>query len=58
VTEPYELLDAAGDEVRHLVAGRIGAKPWSRVNTCREHRARIISVRRSRESEIQIFERT
>ena len=44
------------DEPRFLVIGRIGGKHWSAVITYREHRTRLISVRRSREEEIEIYE--
>ena len=44
------------DEPRHLVVGRIGETHWSGVVTYREDRIRIISVRRSRDEEIEIYE--
>lgn len=44
------------DEPRSLVVGRIGATHWSGVITYREDRIRIISVRRSRDEEIEIYE--
>jgi uncharacterized DUF497 family protein len=44
------------DEPRHLVVGMIGEKHWSGVMTFREDRIRIISVRRSREEEIALYE--
>jgi uncharacterized DUF497 family protein len=56
--EMLEIPARTTDEVRHLVVGRIDEKHWSAVITYREHRARIISVRRSRESEKQIYEST
>lgn len=43
-------------ETRYLVVGRIGEKHWSAVITYREQRIRIISVRRSREEEVRIYE--
>ena len=43
-------------EPRYLVVGRIGEKHWSAVITYRENRTRIISVRRSRQEEIGIYE--
>lgn len=44
------------DEPRYLVMGRIGETHWSGVITYREDRIRIISVRRSRDEEIEIYE--
>jgi uncharacterized DUF497 family protein len=43
-------------EPRYLVLGRIGERHWSVVITYREQRARIISVRRSRQEEVSIYE--
>ena len=44
------------DESRYLVVGKIGGTHWSGVITFREDRIRIISVRRSRDEEIEIYE--
>ena len=44
------------DEPRWLVVGRIDGKYWSAVVTYREERVRIISVRRSRDEEVAIYE--
>jgi uncharacterized protein len=44
------------DEPRFLVIGRIAEKHWSGVMTYRGGRARLISVRRSRKEEIEIYE--
>jgi uncharacterized protein len=44
------------DESRWLVVGRIDGKHWSAVVTYREERVRIISVRRSRDEEVAIYE--
>ena len=44
------------DEARSLVVGRIGGKHWSGIITRRGERVRIISVRRSRKEEIDIYE--
>lgn len=44
------------DEPRWLVIGRIDGKHWSAVVTHREERVRIISVRRSRDEEVAIYE--
>ena len=43
-------------EPRYLVLGRIGEGHWSAVITYREQRVRIISVRRSRQEEVRIYE--
>src|SRR5215469_4165939 len=42
-------------EPRWLVIGRMGNKHWSAVVTYREDRVRIISVRRARDEEIEIY---
>lgn len=44
------------NETRFLVIGKIGEKHWSAVVTHREGRIRIISVRRSRKEEVEIYE--
>ena len=44
------------DEPRSLVIGRIAEHHWSAVVTNREQRIRIISVRRSRIEEIELYE--
>ena len=44
------------DEPRYLVIGRIDTKHWSAVITYRGETRRIISVRRSRPEEIEIYE--
>ena len=44
------------DEPRFLVVGMVDDKHWSAVITYRGEKIRIISVRRSRESEIAIYE--
>jgi uncharacterized DUF497 family protein len=44
------------DEERFLVIGKIETKPWSVVVTYRGENIRIISARRSREEEIEIYE--
>lgn len=44
------------DEPRFLVIGKIQEKHWSGIITYRKHRIRIISVRRSRRKEIEIYE--
>ena len=44
------------DEPRYLVVGKIGEKHWSGIITFRGDRIRIISVRRSRAEEVEIYE--
>jgi uncharacterized protein len=44
------------DESRFLVVGMIEAKHWSGVVTYRGERVRIISVRRSRKEEVDLYE--
>ena len=44
------------DEPRFLIIGKIGDKHWSAVVTYRQDRTRIISVRRSRKEEVEIYE--
>lgn len=44
------------DEPRFLIVGRIGTKHWSGIITYRGDRIRIISVRRSRKEEVELYE--
>ena len=44
------------DEPRYLVIGKIQGKHWSGVITYRGDKVRIISVRRSRKEEVDIYE--
>ncbi len=44
------------DETRFLIIGRISGKHWSGVITYRGEKIRIISVRRSRKEEVDIYE--
>ena len=44
------------DEPRWLIIGRIDAKLWSAVVTSRGDAIRIISVRRSRDDEVALYE--
>ncbi|MCJ7547699.1 MAG: BrnT family toxin, partial [Deltaproteobacteria bacterium] len=44
------------DESRFLVIGKVAEKHWSGVITYRGENIRIISVRRSREEEVDIYE--
>ena len=51
-----EIPARTSDEPRWLVIGRINEKYWSAVITYRGESFRIISVRRSREEEIELYE--
>lgn len=44
------------DEPRFLVVGRISGKHWSGIITYRGDKVRIISARRSRKEEVEIYE--
>jgi len=44
------------DEPRFLVIGKIAGKHWSVVITYRGEKIRIISMRRSRQEEVDIYE--
>jgi hypothetical protein len=44
------------DEPRYLVIGKIAEKHWSGVITYRGEKIRIISIRRSRKEEVEIYE--
>ena len=43
-------------EPRFLLIGKIGEKHWSAVVTYRDARIRLISVRRSRKKEVELYE--
>ncbi len=51
-----EIPARTSDEPRFLVIGKIGSRHWSGVITYREGKVRIISVRRSRKEEVEIYE--
>jgi hypothetical protein len=44
------------DEPRFLVVGTIERRHWSGIITYRDERIRIISVRRSRREEVELYE--
>lgn len=44
------------DEARFLVVGMISGKYWSGIITYRDNTIRIISVRRARSEEVEIYE--
>ncbi len=43
-------------EPRFLIIGKINNKLWSAIITYRKNKIRIISVRRSRKSEVELYE--
>jgi len=51
-----EIPARTNDEPRFLVIGKISGEHWSAVITYRREKIRIISVRRSRKEEIDIYE--
>lgn len=51
-----EIPARTSDKPRFVVVARIGDKHWSGVIIYREHRVRIISVRRSRSEEVDLYE--
>ena len=56
--DPYllEVKAKCVDEPRYLLIGKIGDKHWSAVVTYRAGRTRLISVRRSRKKEVELYE--
>ena len=44
------------NEPRFLVIGRIATKSWSAIITYRDEKVRLISVRRSRKKEVELYE--
>jgi uncharacterized DUF497 family protein len=55
-TNRVEIPAHTTDEPRFLVIGKIADKHWSAVITYRSDKIRIISVRRSRTEEVNIYE--
>jgi len=51
-----EIPARVSDELRWVVIGRMAEKHWSAVITRRNDNVRIISVRRSRDEEVEIYE--
>jgi hypothetical protein len=51
-----EVMAKSDDEPRALVIGKVGGKHWSAIITYRKDKIRIISVRRSRGSEVALYE--
>ncbi len=58
--DPYliEIPANTSDEPRYLIIGKLGDKHWSGVITYRGLNIRIISVRRSRKMEVNLYEST
>lgn len=56
--DPYlvEIPAISEGELRYIVVGKIADKHWSAVIIYREGNIRIISARRSRETEVAIYE--
>jgi uncharacterized DUF497 family protein len=58
-SDPYLVeipANKTGNEFRFLVIGLIGEKHWSAIVTNRDKNIRIISARRSRVEEVDIYE--
>ena len=55
-TDRIEVAARTVDEPRFLMVGKIGSDYWSAVFTYRKEITRIISVRRSRQEEIELYE--
>ena len=51
-----EILAKKVDEPRSMVIGKIEGKHWSAIVTHRDGTIRLISMRRSRDKEIEIYE--
>ncbi|MHC4322868.1 MAG: BrnT family toxin [Planctomycetota bacterium] len=51
-----EIPARTSDEPRFLVVGKVSGEHWSAIITWRREKIRIISVRRSRKEEIDIYE--
>ncbi len=51
-----EIPAKTSDEPRFLLIGRIKQKHWSAIITYRQSNIRIISVRRSRKEEVDLYE--
>lgn len=51
-----EVQAKTADEPRYLIIGLIGSKHWSAVITYRGEKIRLISVRRSRKREVDLYE--
>lgn len=56
--DAVELRARSEEEERKMLIARLKGKVWSAIFTERGERIRIISVRRARENEIAIYEKT
>jgi len=54
--EFVEIPVKTNDEPRYLIIGKVAEKHWTGIITYRNEMIRIISVRRSRKEEIDIYE--
>ena len=56
--DPYliEIQTKSDDESRFLIVGFMEKKHWSAVITYREGKIRLISVRRARKTEVELYE--
>ena len=55
-SQRIEIQARTTDEPRFVVIGKIKNKHWSAIITYRENKIRIISVRRSRDNEVTLYE--
>jgi uncharacterized DUF497 family protein len=55
-SEILEIRARSEDEPRFLYIGVIDGKHWSAITTPRTEKLRMISVRRSRQSEVELYE--
>lgn len=55
-TNRIEIPAKTTDEERYVLIGMISDKCWSAIVTYRSEKVRIISVRRSRKEEVEIYE--
>jgi len=55
-TDLIEIPLKTSDEPRYLVVGKILEKHWSAIISYRSEKIRIISVRRARKEEVEIYE--
>ena len=55
-TDAIILPALTSEEARYLVIGRIGRKHWAAIITERDENIRLISVRRARTKEIELYE--
>ena len=55
-TDLLEIPARTTDEPRSIVIGRIAKKHWSGIITNRHDKIRLISVRRSRQEKVELYE--